>query len=123
VAKLMPYGGKTRTISWQKLTPKGGKLAAKVCTVRSKLFFLHTKKFVLHTKKIAFVLQKNSICTAKIAISTLSHTLGILLSFWHTFSYFRILSQLLAHCEDLSKSEGQLCCCHETGLKPILYSL
>ncbi len=72
--------------------------AAKVCTARSKFFsqhtkkyVLHTKKFVLHTKKISFALQKNSICTAKIVISTFSHTLGILLSLWHTFAYFYIL--------------------------------
>ncbi len=52
-----------------------------------------------------------------------SHTLGILLSFWHTFKYFGILSQLLAHCADLSKSEGQLCCCHETGVKQFLFTL
>jgi len=62
--------------------------------------------------KIAFVFQK-------IAISKFSHTLGILFSFWHTFLYNPILSQLLAHWADFSKSEGQLCCCHETGLKPV----
>jgi len=67
----------------------------------------------LSCKKIAFVLQK-------IAISTFSHTLGIFISFWNTFSYFGMLSQLLAHCADLSKSEGQLCCCHETSPKPFL---
>jgi len=36
-------------------------------------------------------------------------------------SYFCHTTQLLAHCADLSKSEGQLCCCHETGLKPVLF--
>jgi len=78
--KNLIQGSKTCAIRLQKLTPKGSKLAAKVCTAYSKKFFLHTKKFVLHTKKISFVVQKNSICTAKIAISTFSHTLGILLS-------------------------------------------
>jgi hypothetical protein len=74
--------------------------------------------FVLCDKFLSsFVLQKNSICTEKIAISTFSHTSDIHLSIWHTLSYFPLLSQLLAHCSDLSKSEGQLCC-HETGLKP-----
>jgi len=34
----------------------------------------------------------------------------------HTFS-------VLAHCADLSKSEGQLCSCHETGLKPVLVKI
>jgi hypothetical protein len=46
-------------------------------------FFLHTKKFVRHTKK-SFVLQKNSICTAKIAIT-------------HTSSGLGTLSELLVH--------------------------
>jgi len=32
----------------------------------------------------------------------------------HTFS---------AYCSDLSKSEGQLCYCHETGLKPVLFMI
>jgi len=91
-----------------KPTHKAAKLAAKVCTA-------HSKKFFLHTQKISYV------HTAKIAISTFSHTLGILLSFGHTFKYFGILSQLLAHCADLSKSEGQLCCCHENSLKPVLF--
>jgi len=27
------------------------------------------------------------------------------------------------NCSDLSKSEGRLCCCHETGLKPVLLML
>jgi len=70
-----------------------------------------------HQKNIICT-AKNSICTSKIAISIFSYTIGIFLSFGHTFSYFCILSQLLAHCADLSKSDGQLCCCHETGLKP-----
>jgi len=106
---------------------------AKVCTACSNFFsykpknlYWAPKKYHLYFKK-AFVLQKKhlyckkSICTAKIAICTFYHTLGILLSFWHTFKYFCILSQLLAHCADLSKSEGQLCCCHETGLNPVLF--
>jgi len=56
----------------------------------------------------------------KKAIRPFSNALCILLSFWHTFSYFPIISKLLAQCADLSKSEGQLCCCHEIGLKPVL---
>ena len=89
-----------------------------------------TKKILYYCPGYNFLVQKNCtahhkniICAAKIAISTFSHTLGILLSFWHTFKYFGILSQLLAHCADLSKSKGQLCCCHEAGLKPVLLSL
>jgi hypothetical protein len=113
-AKLQPKGSKTHTIRWQKLTPKGGKLSA---TAHS-IFFSCTPKNLKCTPKKYHLFYKKSICTAKIAISTFSYTLGILLSFWETFSYFPILSQLLAHCADLSKSEGQLCCCHETGLKP-----
>jgi len=62
------------------LMPKGVKLATKVCTASSKICTAHQKKIIFTTKKI--------ICTAKIAISTFYHTLGVLLSFWHTFSYF-----------------------------------
>jgi len=57
MAKVPPKGGKTCAIRQQKLTAKGGKLAAKVCTMRS-FCFLHAKKFVLHIKKISFVLKK-----------------------------------------------------------------
>jgi len=104
-------------------TKIGGKLTAKVCTVCLKIFFpAHQKICPAHQKNIICNAKKNRIFTSKIAISTVSHTLGILLSFCHTFSYFCILSQLLAYCADLSKSEGQLCCCHKTGLKPVLLS-
>jgi hypothetical protein len=72
---------------------------------RQKFVLCAQKKIFQHTKNISFALHKNSICTAKIAISTFSHTFGILFSFWHTFSYFPILSQLLAHCANLSKSD------------------
>ena len=75
-----------------------------ISKMHAQFFFLHTKKLVLHTKKIlfvlqkiAFVLQKIAFVLQKIVISTFSHTLGILLSFWHIFSYFRHTSQLLAH--------------------------
>jgi len=57
------------------------------------------KIFFSAHQKIAFVLQKEQL------------------------AHFLILSQLLAHCADLSKSEGQLCCCHETSLKPLLSNL
>jgi len=116
VAKHSPQGGKTRTIKWQNSCHK----AAKTYTKRWQTHCMLKKNFPAHQKK-SFVQQKNSICTAKIAISTFSHTLVILLSFWHTSSYFHIFSQLLAHCADLRKSEGQLCCCHETGLKLVLF--
>ncbi len=108
-AKLLPKGDNTLAIRQQ------------MFVLHYQIFFLHTKIFVQHTKKIIICTTKNSICTAKIAISTFSRTLDILLSFWHTFSYFPILSQLLAHCADLSKSEGQLCCCHKTCLRPVLF--
>jgi hypothetical protein len=95
------------------------------CTL--KFFFSCTPKNLYCTPKKYHMYCKKSICSAKIAMSTFSHTLGILLSFWHTFKYFGILSQLLAHCAAdsskfrfRSKSRGRLCCCHETGLKPVL---
>jgi hypothetical protein len=44
--------------------PKGGKLAAKVCTAHSIFFPAHQKNIICTAK--------NSICTAKIAISTFS---------------------------------------------------
>jgi hypothetical protein len=43
-AKLAPEDGKN--------LPKGGKLAAKVCTAHSNFFFLHSKIFVLYNKNI-----------------------------------------------------------------------
>ncbi len=92
----------------------------KNCAACSKNFPC-TPKNLYCTPKKYHLYYKKSICTAKIAISTFSPNLGILLSFWHTFKYFCILSQLLAHCADLSKSKEQLCCCHETGLKLVLF--
>ncbi len=117
-AKLQPKGGKTCTIRLQKLTLKGGKLAAKVCTVHSNFFSCTPKNLYCIPKNFP---KQHLYC--KIAISTISHTLGLLISFLHTFSYFPIPSQLLAHCAVLSKSKGQLCCCHETFLKPVLLSV
>jgi len=84
-AKLLPNGGKTFAIRWQTFV---------LCT---EIFFPPHQNICTAHKKISFVLQKNSICIAKIAISKFSHSLGLLLSFWDTFSYFSILSQLLAH--------------------------
>ncbi len=93
----MPKGGKTCATRRQKLMQKGSKLMAKVCSARSKFYHLYRRKQHLYCKN----------------------------SNQHIFSYFRhisqllthfpIISQLLAHCADLSKSEGLLCCCHETS--------
>jgi len=71
---------------------------------RQKFVLCAEKKFPAHQNCIICT-AKNSIYTAKIAISTFSHTFGILLSFSHTFSFFPILSQLLAHCANLSISD------------------
>jgi len=103
---------KTWATWWQKFVLRTQNMFS--CKTLQKKFVLHTKKTSLLLQKIAFVLQKKQ----------LAHFLmlyALLLSFWHTFSYFPILSKLLAHCAFLSKSEGQLCCCHETGLKPVLF--
>jgi len=62
--------------------PKGKQTRAK------KSLFCTPKKYYLKCKKNIF--------TEKIAISKYSHTLGIILSFWHTLSTFSTLSQRLA---------------------------
>jgi hypothetical protein len=119
--KNLTYSGKTRAIRrqnslirWQNSLIRRQNLLIRRqnLLIRRQNLPAHQKICTAHQKNIIFTAKK-CICTAKIVISTISHTLGILLSFWHTFKYFGILSQLLAHCADLGKSEGQLCCCHE----------
>ncbi len=52
--------------------------------------------------------QRNSICTSKISF---------VLQKWQLF----ILSQVLAHLMNYEHTFWVVCCCHETGLKPILF--
>jgi len=96
---------KTPAKMWQNLCHKEAKTYAKRWQTCSKSLYCMLKNFFPAHQIICSAHQKNIICTAKIASSTFSHTLGLLLSFWHTFSYFPKLSQLLAHCAYLSKSE------------------
>jgi hypothetical protein len=112
MTKQEPKGGKTRAIRrqkllirwqnslirWQNLLIRRQNSCHKAANLRKKLHCLLKIFFPAH-QKICTAHQK-SICAAEIAISTFYHTLVILLSFWHTFKYFCILSQLLAHCAD-----------------------
>jgi hypothetical protein len=47
------------------------------------------QKFVLRAQIFSQAHQKIIICTAKVAISTFSHTLGILLSFFWRENWFK----------------------------------
>jgi hypothetical protein len=57
-----------------KLVPQGGKNLCKKAANSWQKFVLRAQNFIICT-------EENSICTAKIAISIFSHTLGIFLSF------------------------------------------
>jgi len=59
-----------------KLSLKGSKLLAKVCTAHSKKFFLHTKNSHFYYKKIAFLLQKIAFLLQEKQIVILSQVLA-----------------------------------------------
>ncbi len=88
--KNLTQSGKNKSHKAAKLAHKAAKLAHKVAKLAYKTAKLANKIASLLQK---FVLRAQNCC-------------------WKN----SILTQLLAHCADLSKSEGQLCCCHETGL-------
>ncbi len=76
-----------------KLRPKGSKLKAKVYTAHSKFFFPAHQKQSFVLQKIALLLQKKH------------------------YSYFL---RFLAHFMNFQHTFLEVCCCHETGLKPAL---